>query len=173
MKTVTIKVTGYGSIYRVLPIADEVRFDIDNDYMEMIDEGILDENEMREIPVILSGVEVYADDELIEKKGKYINRKDYYSDRISNPSFAYRCNEEIELTNTFDIDLEDGEEFDPMKLQLVKTNYELEFIPYGILTNMIVYNGEEISGNDDPAEDVTSYPPSPETYMIDYDLPYC
>jgi hypothetical protein len=40
--------------------------------------------------------------------------------------------------------MEDDEEFDPKKLQLIKSDYEVEFLPYGIVTDTIVYDGKEI-----------------------------
>ena len=61
------------------------------------------------------------------------------------PPFYVRCiNGETEIGNTFCIELEDDEVFDPKQLQLVKSDYEVEFLPYGIVSNHIVYKGKEI-----------------------------
>lgn len=46
------------------------------------------------------------------------------------------------------IELEDDEEFDIKKVQLVKSDYEVELFPYFIAAGYILYDGKEIYTND-------------------------
>ena len=87
---------------------------------------------------------------------------------ISHNSVAIlvgRGNNEIYYT----IELNDDEEFDSRKLQLVKSDYEFSFLPYGIVSEYLMYNGVEI-GRDDDQE---WYRIREECFeIIDYKLPY-
>ena len=47
----------------------------------------------------------------------------------------------------YTIELEDDEEFDITKLQLVKSDYEHELFPYFIIADYIIYDGKEIGAD--------------------------
>lgn len=170
MKKINVTISGICNVYWIESILDMDRLDTDKTVFQLEEEEITDMDSFLEAVVIKSGLEVEVDGVPISKKGKYIKRKDYYSKLITNPSVANLMYSEKYLTQEFEIELEDGEEFDPMKLQLVKTDYELDFIPYGILTSVIVYNGKEI----EPIGGITDGLMFNllESYVIDYDLPY-
>lgn len=38
----------------------------------------------------------------------------------------------------------DDDNFDPKKLQLIKSDYELDFLPYGIMIDSIMYDGKVV-----------------------------
>lgn len=105
---------------------------------------------------------LYVDDNreenLVKKKGKYVKVVDYFHDLFSETSDhplpvelhvrTFSGDNEID----YYIDLEDDEEFDIKKLQLIKSDYEIEAFPYFILTKKILYNGKEIPADDEMAD---------------------
>jgi hypothetical protein len=48
------------------------------------------------------------------------------------------------IEEIFEIEIPNEEEFDPTKLQLINSDNEVEQIPFGIVTNQIMYDGEII-----------------------------
>ena len=155
MKEVYVTLRGRGDVYWMENFAntpdDWNNIDLD-DFWTLEDKGWLD-GDLHEIAFILDlegvyvGEEEWSEDEDITKeKGKYIKRIDILKkDCNLTPPFYVRCiNGETEIGYTFCIELEDDEVFDPKQLQLVKSDYEVEFLPYGIVSNHIVYKGKEI-----------------------------
>ena len=155
MKEVYVTLRGRGEVYWMENFAntpdDWNNIDLD-DFWTLEDKGWLD-GDLHEIAFILDlegvyvGEEEWSEDEDITKeKGKYIKRIDILKkDCNLTPPFYVRCiNGETEIGNTFCIELADDEVFDPKQLQLVKSDYEVEFLPYGIVSNHIVYKGKEI-----------------------------
>lgn len=45
---------------------------------------------------------------------------------------------------TFEIPISDGDVFEPSKLQLIKSDYEFEFLPYAIDVYHVIYDGKPI-----------------------------
>lgn len=94
---------------------------------------------------------------LVKKKGKYIKTKEFFHNLWSDES-DHPLPVEVH-TRTFsgdypqyEIELEDDEEFDIKKLQLVKSDYEFDQCPYWIIADYIMYDGRQInecSGIDD------------------------
>lgn len=129
-----------------------------------------------EFPVILSGVEVYADDvDITKKKGKYDVRKDWIKNNymvLEEPPYYFKVlSNEFEFEFTFEVPDED---FDPKKVRLIKSNYELEFLPYAIIADHILYNDEEIEFIENDSNDA-NYEYGMTSYHIetaDYELPY-
>ena len=102
---------------------------------------------MKEVEGVYVGNEEYSEDvDITKEKGKYIKRTDILkNDCKLTPPFYVRCiNGDTEIVNTICIELEDDEEFDPKQLQLVKSDYEVEFLPYGIVSDCILYKGKKI-----------------------------
>lgn len=155
MKQVWITLKGTGEVYWFENFTEEPT-DWDmlpmDDFYEMEDDGWLD-GSLNEVAFMLELESVYVGNEgfeegedITKKKGKYIKRddvlkKDY---KLSAPFYVMPYNMRAYIENTFCIELEDGEEFDPKKLQLIKSDYEVEFLPYGIVSDTIVYDGKEI-----------------------------
>lgn len=86
---------------------------------------------------------------LVKKKGKYIKTKEFFHDLWSDES-DHPLPVEVH-TKTFssynpqyEIELEDDEEFDIKKLQLVKSDYEFDQYPYWIIADYIMYDGRQI-----------------------------
>lgn len=103
-----------------------------------------------ELPFILKGVTVIADGEdITKKKGKYLTSK-YVHDLCAKDGTTIKsaeiCDYSKEFVAEFDIPVED---FDPKKLQLIKSDYEFAGMPYGILASTVVYDGKEY---DSPSE---------------------
>ena len=98
------------------------------------------------------------EENLIKKKGKYVKVVDYFHDLFSDSSDHPLPVELHVRTFTGDneidyyIDLEDDEEFDIKKVQLIKSDYEIEAFPYFILTEKILYNGKEIFADEGMAD---------------------
>lgn len=155
MKQVWITLRGRGDVYWMENFIDtpDDWDDIDlRDFNSLEDEGWLD-GDLHEIAFILDlecvyvGNEEYSEDvDITKEKGKYIKRTDILkNDCKLTPPFYVRCiNGETEIGNTFCIELEDDEVFDPKQLQLVKSDYEVEFLPYGIVSDCILYKGKKI-----------------------------
>lgn len=154
MKQVWITLKGKGDVYYMENFAEtpDNWDDIDlNDFEELENcwlDGNLYENAML---LELEGVYVGQDEweeteDITNKKGKYIKRTDIFKgDQGLIPPFYVRCiNGGTDICNSFCIELEDDDEFDPSQLQLVKSDYEVEFLPYGIVSDCIIYNGEKI-----------------------------
>lgn len=155
MKKVWITLKGTGEVYWFENFTEEPT-DWDmlpmDDFYEMEDDGWLD-GSLIEAAFILdlhgvyaSNVEFEEGEDITKQKGKYIKRddilkKDY---KLRAPFYVMPYNMLALIVNEFCIELEDDEEFDPKKLQLIKSDYEVEFLPYGIVTDTIVYDGKEI-----------------------------
>lgn len=147
-------------------------------------EDMEDSGELIEFCAILKDVCVTVDGvDITKEKGKYINSKSYIKDHYllseSAPHFFRLLDEdEYYFESVF---LIDDDNFDPKKLQLIKSDYELDFLPYGIMIDSIMYDGEVVEVeellDDDENYDFwrntefsfTHY----EIVQIDYELPYC
>ena len=92
--------------------------------------------------------EIWYDDgeeaiEITKNKGKYLKTKEFWKEKIEGP-FAFEILDEGEYEYSYVIELEDDEVFDPKKLQLVKSDYEVGFLPYGIIVDYIMYDDKKI-----------------------------
>jgi hypothetical protein len=159
MKNVIVTLKGTGPVFWMEGINEGVdldSIDLSNSFRELEEEEILDYN-LNEPAIILEDVEVLytenedpvesVDDEgavdVTSKKGKYIFVDNYFSDFLSLkcPIWAQQINMG-EIISTFHIEMEHDEEFDPKKLQLIKSDYEVKFLPYGVVSSLIVYDGK-------------------------------
>lgn len=163
MKTVNIKISGEGSFYTFSKFADTPQANEfvtgKRDWNELTGEGyvylefedILD-GDIYDFPYLTRITEITADGEDIQKKkGKYINTPTFFKDEwgITAPCYVQSSCRTTLFEVTYEIELEDDEEFDPKKLQLIKSNYEFEFLPYAIVLPFIMYDGKKIYTNDD------------------------
>lgn len=64
---------------------------------------------------------------------------------VQTPCVAYQMGSTF-LSQSFDLQIEDGEKFVPAELQLHKTYEEIPLIPYGIIPTEISYQGVVIKG---------------------------
>ena len=115
--------------------------------------------------------QILVDGQPLQRKGKYIKTKDYFK-HLPVPTIA-ECVGGFggaEYEQEYEIKLEDDEEFDPMKLHLVKSDYELEFMPYGIISHYIIYDNKRIDEKYSDIDGIGSK--SNGKYIIDYELPY-
>jgi len=89
------------------------------------------------------------DENLIKQKGKYVKTKEYFHD-LWGPNSDHPLPVELHARHMretdlhYTIKLEDNEEFDIKKIQFVKSDYEVDCIPYFIIANYILYDGKEI-----------------------------
>lgn len=100
--------------------------------------------------------ELYVDDNeeenLVKKKGKYEKTRTFFHELFSEEGehplpvdvhFRYYYGQELEYV----IRLKDDEEFDLKKVQLIKSDYEVELFPYFILCEKILYDGKDVPAN--------------------------
>lgn len=97
---------------------------------------------------------IYIDDNeenVIKKKGKYVKVRDYFHNLFSEEGdhplpvdLHTRTYDYEDVEFIYEIELEDDEEFDIKKVQLVKSDYEIEPLPYYILAEKILYDGKEV-----------------------------
>jgi hypothetical protein len=169
MKTFRIKLSGKGPVFYMSNFCNGVEIgDVDMDLhpYDLEEEGVIDE--IWQEVFILEGVTVECDENDITKnKGKYLKTKEFLSSKFQSPFYVRQiryCDIELE----YDIELEDDEEFDPKKLQLVKSDYEVSFLPYGIITDYIIYDGKRI----DYIDFFECDEKYPESFIYDEDIPY-
>ena len=108
------------------------------------------------------------EENVIKKKGKYVKTLEYFHDLFKKDGehplpvefhYRYYYGQELEYV----IELEDDEEFDIKKVQLIKSDYEIEVFPYFILCEKILYDGKEVLAND-KFNDWTEYCPDEKSY---------
>lgn len=101
---------------------------------------------------------LYVDDDfendLIKQKGKYIKTKEFFHDLFSEEGdhpLPVECHTRsyYDIEVEYIIKLQDDEEFDIKKLQLVKSDYECPEFPYFIIADYILYDGKEIRADED------------------------
>lgn len=159
MKRIYVEVRGKGPVYWMEGLNEGVEpseVDLDMDQCDLEDEGLLD-GDLMEFGLILEGVEVgYYEGEfppvgdlwtdITKQKGKYVLVNDYFSGfkRMIKPFWVQQVNE-CRICELFRIELNDDEEFDPKKLQLIKSDYELQILPFAIVSDLIMYDGKYIS----------------------------
>lgn len=161
MKTVFVQLEGIGPVYWFDHLTDPENCDMvpvdDCDYRTLAKDGWV-----RGIPtgiaLILRGIKVWvyqiidkgnghveskANKDITRMKGKYALANNYFSDILGfkTPFYFHRSNT-CEIIECYRIHLKDDEEFDPKKLQLIKTDRELSYIPSGIITSHIMYDGK-------------------------------
>lgn len=162
MKTVIITVKGKGPLYWMENLNDPENYErvpLEDSFWDLEEDGWLD-CDLYELPLIQEEVQVLQssdpenpvwdlDDEgaidITKKKGKYVLTKNYFSGVCGlNAPFYYSERNYCEIYETFSIELQDDEEFDPKKFQLIKSDYELDFLPFAILSTMAMYDGKVI-----------------------------
>lgn len=161
MKKVWITLKGTGEVYWFENFTEEPT-DWDmlpmDDFYEMEDDGWLD-GSLNEVAFMLELESVYVSndpfeegEDITKKKGKYVKRDDVFKKdcKLRVPFYVMPFNMRAYIENTFCIELEDDEEFDPKQLQLIKSDYEVEFLPYGIVTDEVLYKGNRIITDDCP-----------------------
>ena len=97
---------------------------------------------------------MFIDDDMennvVKKKGKYIKVVDYFH-TLFDDSGDHPLPVEVHLRSShgpdefsYIIELEDNEEFDIKKVQIVKSDYEIECCPYFIISHYIMYDGKKV-----------------------------
>lgn len=97
----------------------------------------------------------HKDDIVIDKRGENDLEKEYIELMVREPFVVQRCDSTY-AEYEYDIELYDGEVFDPMKLRLVISDNEVEFLPYGIITSGIWYDRRPILTISEPCFDPCS-----------------
>lgn len=162
MKTVFVTVKGRGPVYWMENLNEGVKpseVDTEKGLFELEEEGVLS-CDLNEIPFILEDVEVlYTENEepvwdvdsegavdITKKKGKYLLLNDLFKENyeLESPFYVRQINY-CDINECFMIELEDDEEFDSKKLQLIKSDYEVEFLPFGISGTKVVYDSKVIT----------------------------
>jgi len=95
-----------------------------------------------------------GDDNLIKAKGKYFKTREYFHDLFAADGehplpvrFLYKNRGEYRID--YEVSLEDDEEFDISKVQLVKSEREMPSVmPYFIIADYILYNGKKVDAEE-------------------------
>lgn len=172
MKTIFIKLVGDGVIFRVDNIKDpetnlELLGDTRINYYDAVDEEYVT-GEWQEHTLLLENLRVYQYDDydeaadwenedginITKKKGKYIKTTTFFKESEVISPFVWGCDSFRNFHFVYEIEIEDDEEFDPSKLQLIKSDYELEIFPYAIIPE-ISYNGKKYYYINEEAFDLT------------------
>lgn len=162
MKTIKVLLAGHCEVFQLDNPMDGVTAEqvAEYSYMnDMVEDGIVADNRielsfMKNIHRLTWRVdngddedrefgEPSEDEIMIEKKGKYIKTTEYFAEFIQEP-FVVQHSDSTYAEYEYSIELMDDEDFDPLKLQLIKSDYEVEFLPYGIITGTIMYDGRAI-----------------------------
>lgn len=118
---------------------------------ELDDDGYIDNDTLSWLAFLktLDSLEIVVEGgeniDIAKKKGKYIKTGSFIKETIgNNERFVFQ--HAVDSTDVFryEIELQDDEEFDPKKLQLVKSDYEVNFLPYGIIVDYIMYDGKKV-----------------------------
>ena len=152
MKTVTIEINAEGIVLQFGELLDKTTeagvVESYDSWDALVEDGIIHEDwiELYFMKTIDKITYKVKDGEEIEitKKGKYIKKDDYILSRVELPHVVHLAHASRYYTFRYYIELQDDEEFDPMKLQLIKSDYEVNYLPYGIVVYQIVYNGGEV-----------------------------
>lgn len=114
------------------------------------------------------------ENDLMKKKGKYVKTKEHFTSLfrkdgqhplpVTLHTRSYSCVEAEYI-------IEHEDEFDIKKVQLVKSDYELDEFPYLIIADYILYDGKQIDVECE-LYDICPEEKLHNTIEVDYDLPY-
>ena len=95
-----------------------------------------------------------GDENVVKSKGKYVKTKEYWHNLLGDGSYhsvPVEVHWRVFHPEHFDyiIELEDDEEFDIKKVQLIKSEYEHSLFPYFIRADVILYDGKEVKTAED------------------------
>lgn len=90
-----------------------------------------------------------SEDNAVKQKGKYVKTKEFFHDLFrvdGDQPLPVECHTRVynEQEINYIIEIEDDDEFDIKKVQLVKSDYECDEFPYFIVADYILYDGKEI-----------------------------
>lgn len=154
-KEVIVRLTGHTEVFLIEHTVNGIELDAERfesyDYMrDLEDDGLVDED-MREIAFLkeIDELSYSTDGETwtpITKKGKYVKSENYLAAVCHvEPPYAVQHSDSVWADFEYHIELDEDEEFDPMKLQLDKCNYEAAWLPYGIITQYVWYDNRMIT----------------------------
>lgn len=155
MKKVTIRMEGSMVAFIGAQLTcDELNRETVQSYSyisELDDDGFIDNDTCSWLVFLKTLDSLTATDEngevmdIAKKKGKYVKTTTFIKETLgTNERFVFQPVTENTDRYEYTIELADDEEFDPKKLQLVKSDYEVDFLPYGILAEYIMYDGKKI-----------------------------
>lgn len=161
MKKVNVWVSGHVVVFHAAKPTEKFQKEDTTKYSviwNFVDDGLVEEKTpffafIKELNYV-----VYNEGEgpiaMNKQKGKYLKTNTLWEERISKPFIFHLFDEnDFEYEYCYTVELEDDEEFDPKKVQLVKSDYEVSFLPYGIVTDYIVYDGKKIECTHEPDYD--------------------
>ena len=151
MKQINVCISGNIVAFAVAKLNTELGEDVVESYDSLIgleEDGYIESN--YELAFIKELGDIWYDDEdynvreITKEKGKYLKTKEFWKEKKIEGPFVFEVLDEGEYEYNYIISLEDDEEFEPKKLQLVKSDYEVGFLPYGIIVDYIMYDGKKI-----------------------------
>ena len=177
MKKVVISIDGNMRVFWKHVIVDANFGNIDEtDELALMDECKLDED-LREFIVMTELNAITAkvngqDIDIQNSKGKYVKSKEVLKKELKIEDGEALWIGDLgspRMEFQYEIELEDNDAFDPKKVQLIKSDYELDFLPYGIITRKILYDGKEITTTDEEGYWGTNIY---DVHYVNYNLPY-
>lgn len=183
MKTVFVTVKGKGPVYWMVNLNEGVKqseVDTSMSLFDLEDKGLVD-GDLFELPFILEDVEVFytegsepvwnieAGIDITKENGKCLLINDLLSEecKLKSPFWVKQTNY-CSIIESFMIELDDREEFEPKKLQLIKSDYEVQFLPFGISVYAVVYDGKLVYMDPSEGYNVESY----KQFVYDESQPY-
>ena len=145
MKTVNIKISGYGRVLHFANFASVVPNDEEiGDYIDMITHDLIDGESITLFPVLTDKPTIIVDEYEISNWGVDHTVSKYVESKLGMnlPCFAQIQFGIEPLEFEYEIELSDDEEFDPNKLQLVVD------MDLGIVAGTLIYNGKTIGYSD-------------------------
>lgn len=130
-----------------------------------IEDGFYDD--CSDFNVIFNNISVLANgQEITKSKGKYVNCYPFSEEVVNrfkleptSEHIVFRMADVDDWEFDFEFELPIGpKDFDPKKLQLIKSDYECREIPYAILADAILYDGKLYWTDDDYDYCMTSFP---------------
>lgn len=81
---------------------------------------------------------------ITKKKGKYVKGKLIREqiEPVFGDEILFDCQYDVDFD--FEFEIEHEGEFNPKLIQLLKSDYEFDDIPYGIIADVILYDGKKI-----------------------------
>ena len=115
-----------------------------------------------------------GEENLVKEKGKYIKTKEFFHYLFRSDGeqpLPVHCEEQnlYDSEVGYTIELDGNEEFDIKKLQLVKSDYEIQEYPYWIVADYVMYDGKRIDYDVDVIDFTCYVPKDGYNFEIDED----
>lgn len=150
MKKITVMLYGDVEVFLIGRVKGDVSFESVECYKSVRDlerDGFID-GDVRELvfmkDIISMSVSIDGSIYEIDVMGEYFKSDDYFESKLGGAPYIVQNSDSSQYEFEYDIELGDGELFDPKKLQLVKSEGEVEFLLSDIVIDHVMYDGREV-----------------------------